>query len=108
MAKHKDPEKMDLEEVNAELDKLDAERLAVRERGRELMRRRAALIAADNAAAHGLTAEQYAEAKADHAKRLEKEPDRPFHATLGEYRRNAVRGVQSVKAATAHVGTKAK
>jgi hypothetical protein len=108
MAKHKDPEKMGLEEVEAELDKLDAERLAVRERGRELMRRRAALIAEDNAAAHGLTAEQYAGAKADHAKRLESEPDRPFHATLGEYRRNAVRGLQGAKVMPARVGAKAK
>lgn len=100
---------MTLDEVNLELEKRDAARTRGdafnRAECKALMARRAQLIREDNAAAHGLTVEQYDKAKADHAALPE---GTPFVHTLTQHRRNAVRSLQSATATPAAVGTKAK
>lgn len=99
---------MTLDQLNAELEKRDAARIRGeafnRAECQAMMQRRARLIAEDNAAAHGLTVEQYEAAKAEHAKAPE---GTPLHATISKHRRSAV-GLQSARAGVASVAGTAK
>jgi predicted nucleotidyltransferase len=96
-------EDMTLEQLDAELDRLDAERLAAKERGRQIMEVRNRRIADENAAPHGLTGEQYAEAKKQAAER-----EVPLLAVLGEARREVARQLQAARPGVARVAAKGK
>lgn len=96
-------EEMSLEQIDALLNDLDADRLAVKERGRQLMEVRTRKIAAENAFAHGMTAEQYATAKQKAA-----EHGVPFLSVLAELRRGAAPQLQVAKPGAPRTGAKAK
>lgn len=89
-----------IQEIEAALDKINAERAKLRAEGRRLMELRARLIAEDNAAAHGLTVTEYAEAKASYDPKTG-----PLARHLGRFRR-AARDVQGATAEAAQVGVK--
>lgn len=103
---------MGLDAVNAELEKRDAARLRGdafdRERCKSLMARRAFLIAEDNAGANGLTVEQYEKAKVEHYGGGGLAEGAPFTTTLGKYRKNMMRAVQSARAKAVETNAKAK
>jgi hypothetical protein len=94
---------MTIDQLDAELDRLDAERQAAKERGRQIMEVRARKIAEENALPHGLTGEQYAATKRQAA-----EAGKPFLAALAEARRGAARQLQGARPGAARVGTKGK
>lgn len=98
------PADMTTEELVAELDDVEAARLAAKERGRALKEVLHARLDAENAALQGLTPEGYQEAK-----RYAKENDLPLASVLSEHRRaRALQAVQVAKATPAQVGAKAK
>jgi hypothetical protein len=94
---------MPIEQLDEELNKLDAERLAAKERGREIMAVRRRRIEEDNAAVHGLSPEEYAETK-----RKAAEEGTPLQAALTAVRREGMRQLQVARAQAAQVGVQGK
>jgi hypothetical protein len=98
------PADMTAEQLHAELDALDAERLRVRDRAKALRAALNAKLAEEQADHWGLSAEEYAAAKVAKG-------DKPLHVALNDARRakhKAAKSAQTAAVNAASVGAVVK